>query len=363
MTATSAGTSQLNIGLIGAGLIARDQHFPAWRKIPYTRVLAVADSSADALVPFGEEQVPLRFADYHDLLADERIDVVDVCVPSGLHAEVTLAALRAGKHVLVEKPMATNRADAEAMLRAARDAGRKLMVAQHMRFGPSIQQLRKYLDRHPLGDVYYARGQWLRRRRLPARPGFTRHQLSGGGAIYDLGIHMFDLTWWMMGCPRPVTVTGGMYDHLSRRADLGSEWGQWDHTQVEVDDFAAGLVRFESGAMMSLEVSWLGFMREPEFWRMQLFGKERGLAWPDLVVTGETDRIPWDVQLSEPDGEKAHHEVIRMFAQAVLTDEPVPIPPEQSATAIAVLEALATSHRLGREQAIAPLAGVEPNAT
>lgn len=357
MTVTATGGTQLNIGLIGAGLIARDQHYPAWRRIPFTRVLAVADSSADALIPFGEEQVPLRFTDYRELLADERIDVVDVCVPSGLHAEVALAALRAGKHVLVEKPMATNRADAEAMLRVARDAGRKLMVAQHLRFGAAVQQLRKYLDRHPLGDVYYARGQWLRRRRLPARPGFTLRQLSGGGAIYDLGIHMFDLTWWMMGCPRPVTVTGGMFDHLSRREDLGSEWGQWDHTQVEVDDFAAGMIRFESGAIMSLEVSWLTFMREAEFWRMQLFGKERGLAWPELVVTGETDRIPWDVQLSEPEGEKAHHEAIRQFAQAVLDDQAVPVPPEQSATAIAVLEALETSHRLGREQTIAPFSG------
>jgi predicted dehydrogenase len=355
LTASSSGAAQLNIGLIGAGLIARDQHFPAWRKIPFTRVLAVADSSADALVHFGEEQVPLRFTDYRELLAEPRIDVVDICAPSGLHAEVTIAALRAGKHVLVEKPMATNRADAEAMLRTARECNRKLMVAQHLRFGPSMLQLRKYLERHPLGDVYYARGQWLRRRRLPARPGFTRHSLSGGGAIYDLGIHMFDLTWWTMGCPRPVTVTGGMYDHLSRRDDLGSEWGQWDHTQVEVDDFAAGLVRFENGALLSLEVSWLGFMKEPEFWRMQLFGQQRGLAWPDLVVTGETDRIPWDVQLSEPDGEKAHHETIRRFAEAVLNDQPVPVPPEQSATAIAVLEGLAISHRQGREQPIAPI--------
>ncbi len=357
MTATSVAT-QLNIGVIGAGLIARDQHFPAWRKIPFTRVLAVADSSADALHRFGDEQVPLRFTDYRDLLADERIDIVDVCAPSGLHAEVTIAALRAGKHVLVEKPMATNRADAEAMYRAARDAGKKLMVAQHLRFGPTMQQLRRYLAANPLGTVYYARGQWLRRRRLPARPGFTKFSLSGGGAIYDLGIHMFDLTWWMMGCPRPLTATGGMYDHLSRRADLGSEWGQWDHTQVEVDDFAAGMIRFENGGLLSLEVSWLGFMKEAEFYRMQLFGTERGLTWPDLVITGETERIPWDLQLVEPAGEVAHHEVIRQFAEAVLNDEPVPVPPEQSVMSIAVLEALAASHREKREQSVPPIEGL-----
>ena len=343
--------STLNVAILGAGGIARDQHIPAWLSVPQARVVAAADPSAEALSLVEQRHGIARLErDYQALLDDKTIDVVDVCVPSALHAEVAVAALAAGKHVLCEKPMSTSRAGAEAILRAYRGRDRKLMIAQNMRFEPSVTRLRGYLARHGIGDVYYGRGQWLRRRRVPAKPGFTERRMSGGGPLYDLGVHLLDLAWWLMDCPLPERVTGAVYDHLARRDDLGGEWGQWNPQTIDVEDFAAGMIRFRGGSMLSLEVSWLAPQKEDEFWRLQLFGKQGGVSWPDCTISGETDRTPWDVSLPHvPNMPKSHHLVIQHFADCVLHDRPVMIPPEQSATIIAILESLYESSRASRE--------------
>jgi predicted dehydrogenase len=348
-------TLPLRVAVLGTGAIARSKHLPAWSKLPEFQIAGLADASPVSLAAVPAEfQIERRVTDYRDLLDDKSIDVVDICVPSALHAEVAIAALEAGKHVLCEKPMATSRDDAAAMLAAARASGKKLMVAQHMRFEPSVLQLRTYLEHNPPGDVYYTRAQWLRRRRLPARPGFTDKRLSGGGALYDLGVHLLDLSWWLVGCPTPTSVSGVTFNRLARRSDIGSEWGTWEPTTIDVEDFASGLVRFAGGSAISLEVSWLGFQPEGEFWRLQMYGTRSGVTWPEGVIVGEDNLIPWDLKLAEATGELAHHHVIRQFARAVVEDKPVPIPPEQSANIIAMLDGLYASSASGREAAIEP---------
>ena len=340
----------LQVALIGAGAIAREQHLPAWFKLSSAQVVAVAEPSSEALAAIPAElHIGRRVGDYRRVLEDPTIDAVDICVPSALHAEVIIASLNADKHVLCEKPMATSAADAAAILKAWRASGKKLMIGQHMRFEPSVERLVGYLGRHPPGDVYYARGQWLRRRRLPGRPGFTNRALSGGGALYDIGVHVLDLAWWLMGCPRPTVASGAVFNKLAKRTDLGSEWGQWDPASFDVEDFAAGLIRFENGAALTLEASWLALQPVDEFYRVQLFGTEAGVVWPDGVISCEEERTPSDVTLSPTTGQRAHHRVIQEFARAVLDDLPVPVPPEQSATVIAMLDALYRSSATGRE--------------
>jgi predicted dehydrogenase len=341
---------------VGAGAIARDQHLPGWRLVPQARVVAVADASLAAAEVAARDFAIERFeTDYRRLLEDPTIDVIDVCCPSALHAQVSIAALAAGKHVLCEKPMATSRADAEAVLTAARASGRKLMIGQQMRFDASIPPLRQALASVELGHVYYARAQWLRRRRVPGRPGFTFKAYSGGGPLYDLGVHVLDLSWWLMGAPEPLAASGAVFNHLAKRGDLGTEWGTWDAKAIDVEDFAAGTIRLAGGSLLSLEVSWLGFQPERDFYRVQLFGTRAGLVWPDCRLFGETAGKPWDVQLPRPKGEKPHRELIRRFAQAVLDDTPVPVPPEQSAQVVAMLEALYQSAAQGAEVRIGPL--------
>jgi predicted dehydrogenase len=144
------------------------------------------------------------------------------------------------------------------------------------------------------------------------------------------------------------------FNRLARRSDIGSEWGTWEPTTIDVEDFASGLVRFANGSAISLEVSWLGFQPEGEFWRLQMYGTRSGVTWPEGVIVGEDNLIPWDLKLAEAAGEKAHHHVIRQFARAIVEDKPVPIPPEQSANIIAMLDGLYASSASGRDAAIEP---------
>ena len=358
--------SHLNVAVIGAGAIARSQHLPGWQKVPEARVVAMADASPVALANtadfFGIEK---RATDYRELLDDPAIDVFDICAPSGLHAEISIAALQAGKHVLCEKPMATSRSDAARMIEASETSGKKLMIGQHMRFDPGVRQLRESVEQFPLGDVYYCRAQWLRRRRLPARPGFTSRALSGGGALYDLGVHMLDLGLWMMGNPVVTSVSGATYGWLARRRnDIGSEWGQWDPATIDVEDFAVGMVRFANTSVLNLEASWLGFQPQEEMWQLQLFGTQAGAIWPPTQISGETRFKPWDIRPGErPQDhpgdrplEKPHHEIIRQFALALVNNTEVPVPPRQTANSVAILEGLYRSAAEGRE---VPVQGFE----
>src|SRR5205085_2526452 len=160
--------------------------------------------------------------------------------------------------------------------------------------------------------------------------GFIEKRLSGGGALLDIGVHIIDLAWWLMGCPMPQEVSGVTSNRLAQRPDLGSEWGQWNAAQIDVEDFAAGLIRFANGAALAIEASWLAFQPDPEITRLQLFGTQGGAVWPEGLIVGETDRIPWDLQLGAVGGERAHHESIRQFALSIVNETPLPIPLEQT---------------------------------
>jgi predicted dehydrogenase len=343
----------LRVGLVGVGGIGVDQHLPGWAKVPFAEVAALADPSPDALARAGALVPGARhFEDWRDLVARDDLDVVDVCAPNALHAPVAKAALRSGKHVLCEKPLATTATEVAELADAARAAGRVLMAAQQLRFDRTAVGLKGLIDAGMLGEVYYARAQWLRRRLLPARPTFTERRLSGGGPAFDIGVHVLDLACWFMGWPEPVSVTAGLGTFLARRPDVAGEWGEWDRARFDVEDFAAGFVRFASGAVLTLETSWLAFQPERETVKVQCYGTRGGLVWPEGVLAGETARAPWDLRLCDTSRNPAHHDEIRAFAEAVRDGKPSPIPVEETLRGIRVLEAFYRSAEERREVAV-----------
>jgi predicted dehydrogenase len=348
---------KLRIGLVGAGAIGRDEHLPAWTAVPFAEVVAVADTSAAALEHAGRivpEAATSR--DWRQLIDGDGLDVIDICTPNRTHAEIALAALESGKHVLCEKPLTTTSAEVVRLRDATRRAGRLLMTAQHLRFQSASRQLKAWLGAGLVGDVYYARAQWLRRRWLPARATFTDRRLSGGGPTFDIGVHVLDLAFWFMGAPRPVSVSAALGTHLARREDLAGDWGDWDRTSIDVEDFAAGFVRFANGASLTLETSWLSFQPEKEMVRLQCYGTRGGLLWPDAVLTSETRRAPWDLKFQAAGKGRPHREAIRQFAQAVRDGGPSPVPVEETLEVTRILEGFYRSSTERREVLLEPIA-------
>jgi predicted dehydrogenase len=223
------------------------------------------------------------------------------------------------------------------------------MTAQHLRFEPLTLQLKRLVEDGALGEVYYTRAQWLRRRSVPARSTFIERRLSGGGPALDIGVHVLDLGYWFMGAPQPVSVSATAECKLAQRTDLTGAWGDWDRELFDVEDFAAGFVRFANGAVLMLEASWLLFQPEAELMRLQCCGTNGGLLWPNGVIVGETNRVPWDKHLIEKTGTPAYHEEIRQFAQAVRDGGPSPVPIAETLNVIRILEGLYHSAETKRE--------------
>ena len=207
-----------NVAVIGAGAIGRD-HIASFQMHPSARVVALVETDAlRGRAAADTYHIPDVCADYRDVLRRADVHVVSIALPNHLHAPVALAALKAGKHVMLDKPMATNARDAARLAVEARRRRRLLMVGQNQRFTPEVQTLRQMVERGVLGEVYHARAVWLRRAGIP-RIGswFTQRRLAGGGCTYDIGAHVLDQTLYLMGEFEAAAVSGQTFARFGPR--------------------------------------------------------------------------------------------------------------------------------------------------
>jgi len=335
--------------MLGAGGIC-GAHCAGWKRLTDCELVAVTDINPAAAKKRAEEfKIGAIEPTGAKLIARKDIDVVDIVVPNRFHKQYTVAALRAGKHVLCEKPLALTAAEVDAMIAACRKGRRKLMCAQHMRFQADSQALKQYITRHPLGEIYYARTWHNRRRLLPCTPGFMYRKNAGGGCCLDIGVHALDLGLFLMDNFQPVSVCGVCGIKLAKDRDAWSEWGKIDHRGIDVEDYAVGLIRFANGAAMSLECSFMMNMKPKSEARVDLFGTRAGARWPECEYYDHTSRDYADTAIAVRQGLGGHAAEIEAFARAVIDNKPVPVPPEQSRAVIAILEGLYRSQKAGRE--------------
>jgi predicted dehydrogenase len=352
-TESKTPRAPLRVGIVGVGGVAAWAHLPAWQKSSLGRLVAFCETRKEhAETVAREHKIDHVFTDFDEFLARADVDAVDICTPNRFHAPMICAALAAGKHVLCEKPLAMNAAEIETIIAAAKKSGKKLMTAQHMRFSPEAQAVKKYAESGALGEVYYARAWTLRRRLAPSRDSFIQKKIAGGGALIDMGVHILDLTLWLLNFPKPVSVSGIALTKLGKRRDIRGGWGEWDRDKFDVDDFAAAFVRFENGLALSLECSWLLNYRERDTMRATLFGTQAGIEWPSCEFFTEQNGQLMDGKLVELPKINAYEAEIRAFCDCVLNDLPSPVPPEQSLLTAKIIDAIYRSQESGKEVAM-----------
>lgn len=239
----------VRLGIIGAGWPGR-KHAEGAKASGGYKLASVADlipaRRAALMSEFGIHQ---DFDDAAALIKSADVDAVSICVPNNLHAKFACDALRAGKHVIIEKPPTTKAAEAKKIATAAEKAGKVVMYAFQRRFGPAEQAAKLAVSKGYAGNIYHARATWLRTRGIPAGTGwYGKSSESGGGAMIDLGAHVLDLAWWLLGEPKPQTVFAVSHARFKDSAP--------DPATYDVEDFATALVRFEGGATLELSASW-----------------------------------------------------------------------------------------------------------
>lgn len=252
-------TQKLKVGIIGVGGIASRKHMPGLAKTGMVEMVAFCDMNKDralkAAEKFGSRDSKV-FTDYEDLLAMDELDVVHVCTPNNTHALVSIAALEAGKHVMCEKPMATNSKDARKMVEVAKESGKKLTIGYQCRFRADVQYLKRVCDEGGLGEVYFAKALAVRRRGVPTWGTFLNEAAQGGGPLIDIGTHALDMTMWLVNNYKPVSVVGSTYRILAKMENAANAWDSWDPKEYTAEDSAFGFVKFENGLTVIVESSW-----------------------------------------------------------------------------------------------------------
>lgn len=344
----------LNVAIIGVGGIARS-HVPGWNASVDAELVAASDINEEVLTNWGNEHgISKRSTDPGHLLADPDIDIIDICTPNNYHAPLAIAALEAGKHVMCEKPLAPDPSDIRRMIAARDRSGKLLMTAQHFRFEGKARALKTEIETGVLGSIYHARSWMLRRAGLIPGPGFVQKQHSGGGACIDIGVHILDLTLWMMGNPKPVSVTGAARAELAHTEGAFSSWaGDPVGDDFDVEEFAVGFVRFDNGATLVLEVSWLLHHDiEGEDMQMWLYGKKAGCHWPSCQILSSNYQTKqhYNRQLKlTANAMEPHAQECVEFANAIAQGAPSPVPAEQSLQVMTILSGLYQSQKCGGE--------------
>ncbi len=342
----------IKVGIAGLG-IGR-YHLDCFSKIEKMEVTAVADFDQPLAKTLAKKyDIPKIYKDYSELIADPDIDVIVVALPNFLHHTASIEAMKAGKHVLCEKPMAISASAAEEMVETAKSSGRKLMIAFNGRFKEETRFLKNVVEEGQLGKIYYATAVAFRRRGTPqidfAPTGdmgrghwFVEKDKAGSGALYDIGVHVLDSVLWFLGYPKAATVSGATYDLISQE--------RFPKGEFSVEDLAVGFVRLENGACVMLEASWVA--NNEDQWHVKLFGTKGGVKTNPLTIFTEShgklvDIVPPVGSLSTKGG---YQEQDEYFAKCVAEDRPIEInTPEEGLEVTRILSALLQSASEGRE--------------
>jgi predicted dehydrogenase len=307
----------LKLAFIGTGYISKI-HAQAARTVSDVELVAAVNHRAESMAAFAEQfGIQRQYMTVEELLADGDVDAVSINTPNYLHAPQAIAALKAGVHVMVEKPMAVNAAECEAMVAASRESGAKLMVAHCWRFHDDVLWLKQQVESGALGDIVRTRGMGVHVNWGPSG-WFAQAKYAGGGAMADMGIHAVDTARFLLGHPQPVSVY----------AKIGTYYGNFD-----VDDTGLVVINWDSGTTSIIESGWWQPHADGPESGTQLYGtKGYGQTFPTFLKHPDLATRQFKITESgfppvrDPQSEKVMYErQMAYFVDCIRNDsDPVP---------------------------------------
>lgn len=363
---------KLQVAVIGCGGIANQKHFPALTsQKDKCEIVAFCDiikeRAEQAAAKYGTPDAKV-YTDYNELLNDKEIDVVHVCTPNVSHCPITVAAFKAKKHVMCEKPMAATTEDAQKMMEAWKKSGKKFTIGYQNRFRTDAQALKRACEEGKLGDIYFAKAHALRRRAVPTWGVFPDKSKQGGGPLIDIGTHALDITLWCMDNYKPVTITGSVFEKLGHlpEATEGNMFGPWNPKTYEVEDSAFGYIKMENGATIFLESSWALNIKESREAATTLCGTRAGAEMIggmsqqgyDLVFNETTGGVLTEEHISDTGaiaffegstGGTPEVKECKQWLEAIIEDKEPLVKPEQAFVVTEILDKIYKSAKEGKE--------------
>lgn len=340
---------KVRIGLIGAGNIAQNAHIPAYLKQDDVELVAVCDLKEDRAKGVAEKYGMKHYTtDFNELAALDDVDAVSVCTWNNAHAVAAIAAAKAGKHVLCEKPMAMNSQETAAMKKAVEENNVIFMMGFVNRFRSDVRAIKEMVEAGRMGEIYYAKTAIFRRRGTPLG-WFTDLSKSGGGPVIDIGVHVIDLTWYMMGKPKPISVSATTFSKIGDYKTKGV--GRWvafdtDDLKFDTEDSAAGLIRFENGIAMTFDVSWAINGKDGTY--SDIFGTKAGASLSPFTIYGEDAGYLTDATPTVANEDNFANE-IRHFLDCVKEGKQPIAPVDDGVQVQKMLNGIYESARLGKE--------------
>ena len=322
--------SYIGFGIVGCGMIA-DIHAQALCSIPEVRLIGVTDVSVASANAFAEKYGVCAYETYEQMLADENIDAVCICTPSGFHAQQAKTALLAGKHVAVEKPIAMTVSEADSVIAAAKESGKLLSVISQLRFAPDSIRLKNAVQNGSFGKIHFCNlsMKYWRDETYYSGSRWKGSRLLDGGILMNQGIHGIDLLHHIMG---DIEVTGSVTDRL--------------HHKIEAPDTALALLRYECGALGVLESTTAAY---PGFdLKLEIIGtKGYAVFTEDRISTFILDGVEQELlpetkssgTASDPKavGWKKHALQLKNFADAINGIAPLAVRGEDGRAAVALI--------------------------
>lgn len=353
-------TKIIKAGVVGCGGIANGKHLPAIKRNGKIELVAFCDlikeRAEKAKEEYGTPDARV-YTDYKDLVKED-VDVVYVLTPNNAHAPVSIAAMKAGKHVMCEKPMAKTYAEAKEMVETAKETGKILTIGYQNRYRADSQYLKSVCEADELGDIYYAKAHAIRRRAVPTWGVFLDEEKQGGGPLIDIGTHALDLTLWMMNNYEPASVTGSTYRKLADQTQTGNAWGDWDPEKFTVEDSAFGFIKMKNGATIVLEASWALNSLDVDEAKTSLCGTKAGADMKDGLrinrvhhgrqCVEKPDLGAGGVAFYDGTEEKPADIEAEVFYNAVTKGTPLTVEPEQALVVTQLLEAIYESAKTGK---------------